>query len=55
METIVKKGLVMKKKGEIIDDRYRCQPDPGLEGKGGEQHSCPQKAFFIAVTTIKTF
>ena len=24
-------GLVMKKKGKI-DDRYRCQPYPGLQG-----------------------
>ena len=41
METIggdsSKMGLVMKKKGKQIDDRYQCQPHPGLQGKGGEQ------------------
>ena len=25
-------GLVMKKKGGGIDDRYRGQPQPGLQG-----------------------
>ena len=28
-----KTGLVMKKKGKQINDRHRCQPHPGLQGK----------------------
>ena len=43
METIgragSKTGLVMEKKEKKIDDRYRCQPLPGLQGQGGEQHN----------------
>ena len=28
------KGLMMMKKGKKINDRYRCQPHPRLQGYG---------------------
>ena len=42
METIGGDGskteLDMKKKGKHKSTRYQCQPHPGLQGIGGEQH-----------------
>ena len=32
VEKAMKTGSVTKKKGKKIDDLYRCQPHPGLQG-----------------------